>query len=149
MPTEYRAWMRAMICQLADSWLRGSDLCWRARSLKCVYFPIWLFHDRNRSISLRFAAIHFRISSCVSSSDCTGRGGGGSFAPLRFGRVHLARSFNCAGDLDTEVAQYRRAVRWTSAVLIKDRPEIHFQRRVSDLEDFAFELAEAIGFGDG
>jgi len=27
----------------------------------------------------------------------------------RFGRVHLARSFKCARDLNTEVAQYRRA----------------------------------------
>ena len=27
----------------------------------------------------------------------------------RFGRVHLARSFKCARDLDAEVAQYRRA----------------------------------------
>src|SRR5207247_1217755 len=35
--------------------------------------------------------------------------GDGSLAPLRFGRVHLARSFKCAGDLDTEVAEYRRA----------------------------------------
>src|SRR6266566_2016625 len=35
--------------------------------------------------------------------------GDGSLAPLRFGRVHLARSFKCARDLDTEVAQYRRA----------------------------------------
>src|SRR5260221_10584450 len=34
--------------------------------------------------------------------------GDGSLAPLRFGRVHLARSFKCARDLDTEVAQYRR-----------------------------------------
>jgi hypothetical protein len=33
----------------------------------------------------------------------------GSSAPLRFGRVHLASKFNCARDLDTEVAQYRRA----------------------------------------
>ena len=35
--------------------------------------------------------------------------GDGSLAPLRFGRVHLARSFKGARDLDTEVAQYRRA----------------------------------------
>ena len=35
--------------------------------------------------------------------------GDGSFAPWRSGRVHLARSFECARDLDTEVAQYRRA----------------------------------------
>ena len=35
--------------------------------------------------------------------------GDGSLAPWRFGRVHLARSFKCACDLDTEVAQYRRA----------------------------------------
>jgi hypothetical protein len=33
----------------------------------------------------------------------------GSFASWRFGRVHLARSFKCARDLYTEVAQYRRA----------------------------------------
>src|ERR1035437_6794527 len=37
----------------------------------------------------------------------------------------------------------------TSAVLIKDRPQIHFQRRVSDPEDIALELAEAFAFGDG
>ena len=35
--------------------------------------------------------------------------GDSGLAPLRFGRVHLARSFKCARDLDTEVAQYRRA----------------------------------------
>ena len=35
--------------------------------------------------------------------------GNGSFAPWRFGRVHLARSFKCARDLNTEVSQYRRA----------------------------------------
>src|SRR5216683_7854302 len=35
--------------------------------------------------------------------------GDGSFAPRRFGRVHLARSFKCACDLDAEVAEYRRA----------------------------------------
>jgi len=29
--------------------------------------------------------------------------------PWRFGRVHLARSFKCARDLDAKVAQYRRA----------------------------------------
>jgi hypothetical protein len=33
----------------------------------------------------------------------------GSFAWRRYGRVHLAGSFKCARDLDTEVAQYRRA----------------------------------------
>src|ERR1039458_2292214 len=37
----------------------------------------------------------------------------------------------------------------TSAVLIKDRPQIHFQRRVCDPEDIALELAEAFAFGDG
>src|SRR5207244_3649245 len=35
--------------------------------------------------------------------------GDGSFAPWRFGRVHLARRFKCARDLDAEVAHYRRA----------------------------------------
>ena len=35
--------------------------------------------------------------------------GNGSLAPLRVGRVHLARSIKGARDLDTEVAQYRRA----------------------------------------
>ncbi len=35
--------------------------------------------------------------------------GYGSLATLRFGRIHLARSFECARDLDTEVAQYRCA----------------------------------------
>src|ERR1700680_980882 len=35
--------------------------------------------------------------------------GYGSFAPWCFGRVHLARGFKCARDLDAEVAQYRRA----------------------------------------
>ena len=33
----------------------------------------------------------------------------GRLARRRFGRVHLAGSFKCARDLDTEVAQYRRA----------------------------------------
>src|SRR5580700_12349612 len=41
-----------------------------------------------------------------------------------------------------------RAARQTSAVLIKDPPQIHFQRRVCDLEDPAFELAEAFGLGE-
>jgi len=35
--------------------------------------------------------------------------GDGSLAPWRFGRVHLAGSFKCTRDLDTEVAQYGRA----------------------------------------
>jgi hypothetical protein len=35
--------------------------------------------------------------------------GDSSLAPWRFGRVHLARRFKCARDLDTELAQYRRA----------------------------------------
>ena len=35
--------------------------------------------------------------------------GDGGLAPRRFGGVHLARSFKCARDLDSEVAQYRRA----------------------------------------
>src|ERR1700682_2905916 len=43
--------------------------------------------------------------------------GDGSLAPLRFGRVHLARSFKCARDLDTEVAQYRRA--WLCRVVVE------------------------------
>src|SRR5436309_12890582 len=42
--------------------------------------------------------------------------GDGSLAPLRFGRVQLARSFKCARDLDTEVAQYRRARLWRVVV---------------------------------
>jgi hypothetical protein len=33
----------------------------------------------------------------------------GSLARRRFSRVHLAGSFKCARDLDTEVPQYRRA----------------------------------------
>jgi hypothetical protein len=33
----------------------------------------------------------------------------GGLARRRFGRVHLARGFECACDLDTEVAQDRRA----------------------------------------
>ena len=33
----------------------------------------------------------------------------GSFTPLCFGRVFLARSFECASDLDADVANYRRA----------------------------------------
>jgi hypothetical protein len=35
--------------------------------------------------------------------------GDGGLARLRFGGVYLARSFKRARDLDTEVAQYRRA----------------------------------------
>ena len=34
--------------------------------------------------------------------------GNGSLACGRFSRIHLARSFKCARDLDTEVALYRR-----------------------------------------
>src|SRR5215470_641185 len=47
---------------------------------------------------------------------------------------------------------YRRsgcAARQTSALLVKDPLQIHFQRRACDLEDFAFELAKPFGFGDG
>ena len=40
---------------------------------------------------------------------CTGAVGARSLALWGFCRVHLARSFKCACDLDTEVAQYRRA----------------------------------------
>ena len=35
--------------------------------------------------------------------------GNGSLTSGRFSRVHLARSFKCAPNLDTEVAQYGRA----------------------------------------
>jgi hypothetical protein len=41
----------------------------------------------------------------------------GSLARRCFGRVHLAGSFKCARDLDTEVAQYRRA--WVSRVVVE------------------------------
>ena len=59
--------------------------------------------------SLRFAAIHFPIASCASFMRLYGpRDCHGSFARWRFGRVHLARSFKCARDLDAEVAQCRR-----------------------------------------
>jgi hypothetical protein len=40
------------------------------------------------------------------------------------------------------------AARQNGAFLIKDPPQIHFLRRVCDLEDPAFEFAEAFGFGD-
>ncbi len=36
----------------------------------------------------------------------------------------------------------------TASVLVKDPPQIDFQRRVCDLKDPAFELAEAFAFGD-
>jgi hypothetical protein len=41
-----------------------------------------------------------------------------------------------------------RAARQTRAVLLKDLPQIHFQRRVCDLEYPAFKLAETFSFGD-
>ena len=44
--------------------------------------------------------------------------GDGSFAPRRFGRVHLARSLKCARDLDAEVAQYWRA--WLRRVVVQE-----------------------------
>ena len=60
--------------------------------------------------SLRFAAIHFPIASCASFMVVRAAvDGDGNLAPLRFGRVHLARSFKCARDLDAEVTRYRRA----------------------------------------
>ena len=43
----------------------------------------------------------------------------GSLARRRFGRVHFAGSFECACDLDTEVAQYRR-VRLSRVVVEKN-----------------------------
>src|SRR5262245_56060827 len=43
--------------------------------------------------------VHLVVRSAVD--------GNGSFAAWRFGRVHLARGFECARDLDAEVAQYR------------------------------------------
>ena len=43
----------------------------------------------------------------------------GNFARRRFGRVYLAGSFKCARDLDSEVAQYRRA-RLTRVVIEKN-----------------------------
>src|SRR6266542_1860056 len=49
--------------------------------------------------------------------------GDGSLAPWHFGRVYLARSFKCARDLDTEVAQDRRArLRMNSHTLPKAGP---------------------------
>jgi len=70
--------------------------------------------------SLRFAAIHFPIASCASFMVVRAAvDGDGNLAPLRFGRVHLARSFKCARDLDTEVAPYRPA-RLCGVVVEKD-----------------------------
>jgi hypothetical protein len=46
-------------------------------------------------------------------------GGYGSFARWCFGRIHLARGFKCARDLDAKVAQYRRA-RLLPAVVEED-----------------------------
>ena len=43
--------------------------------------------------------------------------GDGSLAAGRFGRVHLACSFKCARDLDTEVTQYRRI--WLYLVVVE------------------------------
>jgi hypothetical protein len=42
-----------------------------------------------------------------------------------------------------------RGVRQTSPVLFKDRLQIHFQRRVCDLENSASALAEPFVFGHG
>lgn len=42
-----------------------------------------------------------------------------------------------------------RAARRINEVLIKNRPQIHFQERVCDLENSTSELAQAFGFGDG
>src|SRR5262249_47970443 len=54
--------------------------------------------------------------------------GNGSFAPWRFGRVHLARSFKCACDLDAEVAQYRctrlRVVVEEDVVAVNPQPRL-------------------------
>ena len=45
--------------------------------------------------------VHAVVRPAVDNND--------SFAPWRFGCVHLTRSFKCARDLDAEVAQYRCA----------------------------------------
>jgi hypothetical protein len=62
------------------------------------------FSDRNVRL------VHAVIRSAVNAA--------GSLACWRFGRVHLARSFKSARDLNTEVAQYRRI--WPSRVVVDE-----------------------------
>ena len=48
-----------------------------------------------------------------------------------------------------EIQSRLEAVRRVSTALIKDPPHVHFQWRICNSEDFAFELAEAIVFCKG
>src|SRR6266581_4278802 len=63
---------------------------------------------------------------------------GKCLARRRFGRVHFAGSFKCARDLDTEVAQYRRA-RLSRVVVEKNVVAISPQPRLAanELPDLA------------
>ena len=56
--------------------------------------------------------------------------GHSSFALRRFGRVHLARSFKGARDLDAEVAEYRRA-RLIRVVVEEDVVAVSLQPRLA------------------
>ena len=72
--------------------------------------------------------------------DCARRAvdGDSSFAPpRRFGRVHLARRFKCAPDLNTEVAQYRRA-RLRRVVVEKNVVAVSPQARLAANEGLDF-----------
>ena len=59
--------------------------------------------------------------------------GDASLARWRFGLVHLARRFKCAGDLDTKVAQYRRT-RLCGVVVEKNVVAIRTQARLGTNE---------------
>src|SRR5215471_17499736 len=58
---------------------------------------------RRHPFSDRIVRLVHAIVRAAVGSDC-------GLAPWGFGRVHFARSFKFARDLDTKVAQYRRAL---------------------------------------
>src|SRR5215470_4798276 len=65
--------------------------------------------------------------------------------------LHFKRKPNARAAFGVTFADLgrERAGSQSSAVLLEDPLQIHFQRRVCDLEDFTFELAKTVGFGDG
>jgi hypothetical protein len=81
----------------------------------------------------------WRKSDTPTNRQCRSFPAVGTFRSLVARIAHSASFYHRSG----------RAARQTSAVLIKDPTQIHFQRRVCDLENFASELAEAFGLGDG
>ena len=63
--------------------------------------------------------------------------GNGSFAPWCFGRVHLARSFKCACDLDADTLLYRFEIDDPTAFTQPWKGELTMSRSSGPIYEYA------------